>query len=100
MHVEGRKPLSRIYAESIGKCRPCTVEYLEGLRCAADVTERADQRLGQFLLEWVIVEGRRQRLNRLLPPTAVHQGCYPVEQDHASQFEKSVDGRTVKGFTG
>ena len=90
--MESSEPLPRVHAESIGKCRPCAVEYVEGLRCAADMTERADQRLGQFLLEWVTVEGRCQGLHRLVPPTATHQGRGPVEQDRASQVEKSVDG--------
>jgi hypothetical protein len=35
-----------------------------------------------------------------VPSTAVHQGRGPVEQDRASQLEKSVDGGTVKRLPG
>ncbi len=69
--MESSQPLPGVNAESIGKCRPRTLEYVEGLRCAADMTERADQRLGQFLLEGVTVKGNCQRLHQLIPPTAI-----------------------------
>ncbi|HET7531713.1 MAG TPA: hypothetical protein VFJ83_01105 [Nocardioidaceae bacterium] len=98
--MESPEPLPRVHAESIGKCRSRAVEYLEGLRCATDVTQSADQCLGQFLLERVTVEGRRQRLDRFLPPTTIHQCRNPVEQDPAMETEKFVNGGTVKGFPG